>query len=221
MKNIVFIVYLFIIPFNVYSQQLEFEKVFGEENVGNLNSLLEDFEANTLKEAYPNVTLGEAYKEFLKVIVKENYSILEKSKNIFKESDFKLHIYCVPDSTWIEKRLPCSERKGFLIKERYKYLTSNNKIGYSSSTIFCCDNKDKTLKLLKKERVQVNLSGLYMEALKKIPNKSDFIKYYLDYIETTGERMQPYAISGYILKNNIDLNDYMVRRILFINNIFR
>ncbi|WP_028892181.1 hypothetical protein [Tenacibaculum sp. 47A_GOM-205m] len=221
MKNIVFIICLLIASFNTYSQQVEFENEFGQENVKILNSLLKDFETNTLKKEYPNVTLENAYKEFLEAIVEENYSVLEKSRGSFKENNFKLHIYCVPDSAWIEKRLPSSEKKGFLIKERYKYLTINNTIGYTESTIFCCDNKDKTLELLKKDRVQVHLSGLYIKALKKISNKSEFIKNYLHYIQITADPIHPNTMSNYILMNDIDVNDYFVKRILFINNVYR
>ncbi|CAM1349082.1 hypothetical protein [Tenacibaculum ascidiaceicola] len=221
MKNIVFIIWLIITSFNAYSQQLEFEKELGKENVETLNLLLEDFETNTLKKEYPNITIEEAYKEFLKAITKENYSVLQKNKKVFKENDFKLRIYCVPDSTWIEKREHLSGRKGFVIKERYKHLTLNDKIDYTTSTIFCCENKDKTQQLAKKERVQINFSGLYIKALKNISNKSGFIKYYLEHIEAFGERVNPYTISDYILNNKIDTKNYLVRRILFINNVYR
>nr|WP_299032390.1 hypothetical protein [uncultured Tenacibaculum sp.] len=221
MNNIVLVVCLLVFSLKGYSQQAEFVNEFGEENVKILNSLLEDFETNTLKKEYPNVTLEEAYKEFLQTIVEENYLILEKSKARFKDDDFKLHIYCVTDSTWIEKRQLSSGNKGFLIKERYKYLTTRNTIGYTKSTIFCCDNKDKTLQLLKKKRVQVNLSGLYIKALKKISNKSEFIKNYLHNIQITADPIHPNTMSNYILMNNIDVNDYFVKRILFVNNVYR
>ena len=221
MKNIVLVVCLLVFSLKGYSQQAEFENELGEENVKILNSLLEDFETNTLKKEYPNVTLENAYKEFLQTIVEENYSILEKSKARFKDDDFKLHIYCIPDSTWIEKRQLSSGKKGFLIKERYKYLTTNNTIGYTKSTIFCCNNKDKTLELLKKERVQINLSGLYIKALKKISNKSEFIKNYLHNIQITADPIHPHTMSNYILMNNIDVNDYFVKRILFVNTVYR
>ncbi|RKF04127.1 hypothetical protein C8N26_0788 [Tenacibaculum lutimaris] len=95
MKNIVFIICLLIASFNTYSQQVEFENEFGQENVKILNSLLKDFETNTLKKEYPNVALENAYKEFLEAIVEENYSVLEKSRGSFKENNFKLHIYIV------------------------------------------------------------------------------------------------------------------------------
>lgn len=74
---------------------------------------------------------------------------------------------------------------------------------------------------MKKERVQVHLSGLYIKALKKISNKSEFIKNYLHYIQITADPIHPNTMSNYILMNDIDVNDYFVKRILFINNVYR
>ena len=101
MKKITLITFTFIISFTLFSQQKEFEKTLGKENVETLNSLIEDFETKTLKNEYPNLKTENAYKAFLKDILKYNYSLLEN--RIFPESKLKLNIYCVPDSTFFSR----------------------------------------------------------------------------------------------------------------------
>ena len=48
MKKITLIILTFIISVSIYSQQIEFEKTLGKENVETLNSLIEEFETKTL-----------------------------------------------------------------------------------------------------------------------------------------------------------------------------
>ena len=50
------------ISLSIYSQQIEFEKTLGKENVETLNSLIRDFETKTLKNEYPNLNTENAYK---------------------------------------------------------------------------------------------------------------------------------------------------------------
>jgi hypothetical protein len=221
MKKIALITFTFIISFTLFSQQKEFEKTLGKENVETLNSLIENFETKTLKNKYPNLKTENAYKEFLKDILKYNYSLLENK--IFPESKLKLNIYCVSDSTWVEERELSSGKKSEMIKTKYKCLNPNGKVIYSSSISYCCNEKSKTLKHVEnqKEDVQINFNSIYLKALEEIPNKSKFVEYYLENIKMTADPIHPFWMSQYILKNDIDINDYFTKRLIFINMFYR
>ena len=215
MKKAIFIL-LTVISLSIYSQQTVFEKTLGKENVETLNSLIENFETKTLKKEYPNLTTQNSYKEFLKD------NSIDKRKT-FVESKLKLNIYCVPDSIWIEKRTLSSGKESDKIETRYKCLKPNNEVIYTKSITYCCNDRSRTLTLLEqgKKRVQINMIGSYIKALEKISNKSEFIEYYLESIKLIGNPIPSFRISEYILKNNIDTNDYFVKRIIFINTTYR
>jgi hypothetical protein len=221
MKKIALITFTFIISFTLFSQQKEFEKILGKENVETLNSLIENFETKTLKNKYPNLKTENAYKEFLKDILKYNYSLLENK--IFPESKLKLNIYCISDSTWVEERELSSGKKSEMVKTKYKCLNPNGKVIYSSSISYCCNEKSKTLKHVEnqKEDVQINFNSIYLKALEEIPNKSKFVEYYLENIKMTADPIHPFWMSQYILKNDIDINDYLTKRLIFINMFYR
>jgi hypothetical protein len=224
MKKVIFILFT-MISFSIYSQQIEFEKTLGKENVETLNSLIKDFETKTLKNEYPNLKTENAYKEFLKDILKYNYSLLEN--RIFPESKLKLNIYCVPDSTWVEERELSSGKKSEMIKTKYKTkykcLNPKGKVIYSSSGYFYKDEKSETLKLVEnqKDDVQINFNSIYLKALEEIPNKSKFVEFYLKNIKMTADPIHPFLMSHYILKNNIDINDYFTKRLIFINMFYK
>ena len=213
------------ISLSIYSQQIEFEKTLGKENIETLNSLIRDFETRTLKNEYPNLNTENAYKEFLKDILKYNYSILENE--IFPESKLKMHIYCVPDSTWVKERELSSGKKSRMDKSKYitkyKCLNPKGKVIYSGSAYFYNNEMKKALKLVEnqKDDVQINFNSIYLKALEEIPNKSKFVKYYLENIKMTGDPIHPFLMSHYILKNNIVINDYFTKRLIFINMFYR
>ena len=210
----------FIFSFSLFSQQNEFEKTLGKENTETLNSLIENFETETLKREYPELKTKIAYQEFLKDILKTN-SV--KSRKVFPETKLKLNIYCVPDSIWVEERRLSSGKTGEMIKTKYKSLNTNGEFIYTSSISYCCNNKNETLKLLEKQKkdVQINIIGSYIRALEKVSNQSEVIKSYLENIKMTAEPVRPYAMADYILKNNIDTNDYFIKRLIFINMVYR
>ena len=222
MKKVIFILFT-MISLSIYSQQIEFEKTLGKENVETLNSLIRDFETKTLKNEYPNLNTENAYKEFLKDILKYNYTLLENK--IFPESKLKLNIYKITDSIWIEEKSLSSGKKREVVKIRYKYLNQKNEIIYTKpkSGAFSINKKIKTLDLfeLLKESVKINIIGSYIKALEEISNKSKFIDFYLEYIKTTNDPVHPYRMSNYILKNDIDINDYFTKRLIFINMFYR
>ncbi|MFT6699473.1 MAG: hypothetical protein ACJAVD_000972 [Porticoccaceae bacterium] len=219
-KKIALITLTFIISFTLFSQQNEFEKTLGKENVETLNSLIENFETKTLKKEYPSLKTENAYKEFLKDILKTNS--IDRRKT-FPESKLKLNIYCVSDSTWIEERELSSGEKSEMIKTKYKCLNQNGKVIYSSSISYCCKEKSKTLELVEKQKedVQINMIGYYLKALEGMSNKSKFVEYYLKNIKITADPIHTYRMSEYILNNNVDLNDYFTKRLIFINMIYR
>ena len=225
MKKITLITFTFIISFTLFSQQKEFEKTLGKENVETLNSLIEDFETKTLKNEYPNLKTENAYKAFLKDILKYNYSLLEN--RIFPESKLKLNIYCVPDSTWVKERELSSGKKSRMNKTKYitkyKCLNPKGKVIYSGSAYFYNNERKKALKLVEnqKDDVQINFNSIYLKALEETPNKSKFVEYYLENIKMTGDPVHPFLMSNYILKNDIDINDYFTKRLIFINIFYR
>ena len=198
-----------------------FEKTLGKENVETLNSLIENFETKTLKKEYPNLTTENSYKEFLK----DNYSIYNSidKRKIFVESKLKLNIYCVRDSIWIKKRTLSSGKESDMIVTRYKCLKQNNEVVYNKSIHHCCSDRSKTLSFIEKDKriVQINLIGSYIKAFEKISNKSNFLNFYLEHIKMTATPMLPPLMANYILKNNINTNDYFVKRIMYINQIYK
>ena len=216
MKKAIFILFTFI-TLSIYSQQTVFEKTLGKENVETLNFLIENFETKTLKKEYPNLTTENSYKEFLK----DNYSI--DKRKIFVESKLKLNIYCVRDSIWIKKRTLSSGKESDMIVTRYKCLKQNNEVVYNKSIHHCCSDRSKTLSFIEKDKriVQINLIGSYIKAFEKISNKSNFLNFYLEHIKMTATPMLPPLMANYILKNNINTNDYFVKRIMYINQIYR
>ena len=198
-----------------------FEKTLGKENVETLNFLIENFETKTLKKEYPNLTTENSYKEFLK----DNYSIYNSidKRKIFVESKLKLNIYCVRDSIWIKKRTLSSGKESDMIVTRYKCLKQNNEVVYNKSIHHCCSDRSKTLSFIEKDKriVQINLIGSYIKAFEKISNKSNFLNFYLEHIKMTATPMLPPLMANYILKNNINTNDYFVKRIMYINQIYK
>jgi hypothetical protein len=216
MKKAIFILFTFI-TLSIYSQQTVFEKTLGKENVETLNFLIENFETKTLKKEYPNLTTENSYKEFLK----DNYSI--DKRKIFVENKLKLNIYCVRDSIWIKKRTLSSGKESDMIVTRYKCLKQNNEVVYNKSIHHCCSDRSKTLSFIEKDKriVQINLIGSYIKAFEKISNKSNFLNLYLEHIKMTATPMLPPLMANYILKNNINTNDYFVKRIMYINQIYR
>ncbi len=224
MKKVIFILFT-MISLSIYSQQIEFEKTLGKENVETLNSLIEDFETKTLKNEYPNLKTENAYKAFLKDILKYNYSILENE--IFPESKLKMHIYCVPDSTWVKERELSAGKKSRMDKSKYitkyKCLNPKGKVIHSSKGYPYNSKKWKTLKLVENQKgdVQINFNSIYLKALEEIPNKSKFVEYYLENITIRADPIPPFWMSYYILKNDIDINDYFTKRLIFINMFYR
>ena len=217
MKKVVFILFIFI-TLSIYSQQTAFNKTLGKENAETLNSLIENFETKTLKKEYPNLTTENSYKEFLK----DNYSI-DKRKT-FVESKLKLNIYCVRDSIWIKKRTLSSGKESDMIVYRSKCLNPNNEVVYTKSIRQCCSDRTKTLSFSEQDKrivQKINLIGSYIKALEKIYNKSNFLNFYLEHIKMTATPMLPPIMANYILKNNINTNDYFVKRIIYINQIYR
>ncbi len=215
MKKTTILLSILLISLSSYSQQTEFDNVLGKTNVSTLNLLLKEFETETLKQEYPNFEIGIAYKKFLKD-TKNDY------RKSFKNNNLKLQIYCIPDSIWKDNEV-ISGKKRMSIKTRYKCLNSKNEIIYSSSYIYCCKDEKKTEKMIEqaKKDVQVNMSGLFIKALENISEKTEFIEEYLNYIKTTADPIPNYLISNYIEKNKIDTNDYLVKRIIFINSFYR
>ncbi|WP_299157725.1 hypothetical protein [uncultured Tenacibaculum sp.] len=225
MKKITII--LITVFYNVvnYSQQKDFEKTLGAENVKTLNLLLTDFENNFLKRKYSNLEIKNAYKQFLSEFVEKKIT-LEKTvskemKNTFNKSLLKQNIYCVADSVYAGKSKYDENKKAIIAK--YKCLKPNNTFEYTRTEIYCCEDFDNTNNTLErtKNSIQINMIGLFLKALKKTKNKSSFLKNYIEYIELTGDLRNPIIMSDLILKNHLNLNDYILKRLILVNIIYR
>ena len=84
MKKELFFILIFFFYSFIHSQELEeFEKSFGKENTIILSNFLFDFEKNILSKKYPNLSITNAYKEYL-----TDYIDSEINKKEFK-SDIK------------------------------------------------------------------------------------------------------------------------------------
>ena len=103
------------------------------------------------------------------------------------------------------------------------FLNSYIEIKINNFKIFASNEKNKTLELFEKqkENVQVNTTGTYIKALEKVASESEIIKFYLENIKVTADPIHPYRMYEYILKNNVDINNYFTKRLIFINMFYR
>ncbi len=65
-----------------------------------------------------------------------------------------------------------------------------------------------------------NLSDLYTKALELTPEKTDYVDQYLIYA-SSGMPISPKTIARSILRNDADLNDYYVKRLIVVNIVYK
>ncbi|WP_299124815.1 hypothetical protein [uncultured Tenacibaculum sp.] len=226
MKKIKILILLIFTTTLAYSQQKEFEKVLGKKNIETLNFFLNDFENNVLKNKYPKLEIKDAYKEFLTEIVKEKITLKKvvstKMKNTFNKSILKKHIFCISDSVYVGKSNFANNNKKAVIT-KYKCLKANNKVIETKSEFYFHKELENIESVIQraKNSDQPNLVGLFLKALKAIKVKSNFIKYYIDFTETIGDYWHPIIMSDSLLKNQINLDNYIIKRLILINIIYR
>ena len=83
-----------------YSQQIEFEKTLGQENIETLNSLIENFDTKILKNKYPKLKTGNAYKEFLKDIQK----LIDQKIPVIEDHKYPMESFEIPEKKPQQRR---------------------------------------------------------------------------------------------------------------------
>ncbi|CAL2075452.1 conserved hypothetical protein [Tenacibaculum sp. 190524A05c] len=227
MKKIKLCIALLFCALKLHSQQKEFEDILGKQNVKTLNFLLQDFEENILKKRYPSVSLQDAYHKLItevseeKLLPKELLS--KKMKNTFDKSILKKQIYCLTDTVFVgNSRHGVKKTKGKAIIASYKCLNPNGRIINTRAEFYFNDNKksiNETLSFAKNSS-QVNLTGKYLKALQGVKNKSQFLKKYIEFIENTGDLRHPITLSSILARENIKLDNFLIKRIILINIIY-
>jgi hypothetical protein len=246
LKNIMKIFKILIYIFLVFSCKdiqtenniSEFDKLLGKDNVATLNFLVSNFENDFLKRQFPNLSIENAYKQFL-IDFRDNKTkkwvcVSKNASNKFILSNLRLEIYNLPDSVWIIKdsthdyKTECDSidlniLKSYpYIKSRYKYKRQDNTVEYTYSNYFGEKitelNQDSILKQHKNRR-NFNTTGKYMQALRSIKNKSQFHEKYYKQKESAGF-LFPDLIAGAMLYEKIDLNDKINRKIIVLEFMY-
>ena len=200
----------------------EFEIVLGAENSQTLTNLVHEFENDFLKKQYPDLNTEMAYRQYLTEL--ENNSTgnwkkpSKKSREIFNSSKLRYEIYRIPDSVWIEKSPDTSHFKydKSTVKTKWKYLNEDGefKYGVSESSIGFEEPKNEdSLIELRKKYIDVNYVGKYRRALYSVSKHNTFITEYLDMTDAAGI-LDPRMVAAKMLSNNVDLNDYFIKRLI-------
>lgn len=197
----------------------EFDKILGTENSKTLNLLVSEFENDFLKRQYPNLDTKSAYLKFVTEISEgktEHFvEYPEKSRDLFNKSTFRLEIYCVVDSTWIEKN-PWND-KTLLVKGRTKCLNPDGSFENGSMEMPFNENEIPKDSIQKRyiNFVETNFNGKYLKALNSISDKSDFLSTFADARSNFGI-IATDIVAKQMLSYEIDMNDYYIRRIIVI-----
>jgi len=201
----------------------EFERVLGQENSETLTYLVQDFENDFLANEFPNLEIDEAYRQFiLELRDGKNHvwrKISKNSKNLFSKSALRYEIYSVPDSVWIEydkNNLTSSLKVIPVLKIRRKSLQQDGTFLYGvTESIFSYKEPINEDSIVKKymNYVDVNFVGSYIRALNSIPNKSPFLKNYIESRNAAG-LLSPIIIVNRMLSSNVDFNDYFIKRLI-------
>ena len=209
------------------SQKNRFEKILGEKNTQTLNLMLIDFENNVLKIKYPNLEIDDAYRKLLSDIVNKKTTFKqiqsEEIKKLFDKSELKRHIYCLPDSVYFGKSKYATSNKRKAVITEYNCLGSNNKITKGRAEFYWREDHGKLDQALRdaKNSDQLNLTGLFIKALKSTKNKTDFLKSYIDYAENMADLRNPVIMSEILLNKKVDLTDFIMKRLILLNIIYR
>jgi hypothetical protein len=197
----------------------EFDKILGKENVETLNLLVSEFENDFLKRQYPNLDTKSAYKKFAIEISEGKTERLlefsEKTRSIFNKSNLRLDIYCVIDSTWIEKN-PWND-KTLLVKGRTRCLKPDGTFENGSMEMPFNENEISRDSIQKKYMnfVESNYNGKYLKALNSISDKSDFLSSFAKNRTNFGI-IVPELIAKKMLAHNVDFDSYYIRRLIVL-----
>ncbi len=199
------------------NQTTEFDKILGKENSKTLNLLVSEFENDFLKRQYPNLNTKSAYEKFVTEISEGKTEHLlefsEKSRELFNKSTLRLEIYCVMDSTWIEKN-PWND-KTLLVKGRTKCLNPDGTFENGSMEMPFNENEISRDSIQKKYMnfVETNFNGKYLKALNSISDKSDFWKTFVTDRNDFGIIISEF-IAKRMLAHNVNFDDYYIKRLI-------
>jgi len=193
----------------------KFEEVLGKHNSETLSFLVQSFENDFLIKKYPNRTTQKAYENFLNDISKGDFShyvlISKKNRKLFEESQLKWEIYTCADSIWIDDNLV----KSFLSFKRDGKKIRTTEV---ATSIHKDENIDSVLSSYQ-ERCDHNRQGKFIKAVKEIKSDNRFLEDYYhlkDMAGNLGNTLIPEMVS----RNNANIEDYMVKRILVLELVY-
>lgn len=194
------------------------DEIAFRENREAYNDIIIDFEENKLHKIYPNLETNEAYHHLLKDILDRKIEIVDlKTKNgerIFKNA-LKKELQCITDSVWIDENL--SEVR---LKEKcwnpetnnYKYKTIE--VAYFEPGM----DKDSIINSFK-NRISFNDNSNYVNTLKAVKPKNDFLTGYIQMKEAAGD-IAFYIIAENMIRENVNFNKPIIKRIFITEIIY-
>jgi hypothetical protein len=195
----------------------EFDKIIGKENSETINELIAEFENDFLKRQYPNLNTENAYLKFVTDISKANTEHFvehsKKARELFDNSKLRLEIYCVMDSTWIEKN-PYNDIT-LLVKGKTKCLNPDGTFERGSMEM-PFNEKEISKDSIKKQYmnfVEANFNGKYLKALNSISDESEFLSSFVKDRNDLGIII-PEFIAKRMLAYKVNMNDYYIKRII-------
>lgn len=225
-----FVVFLLVFSCSENKKTKNFEIILGKENSKTLTYLVEDFENDFLKRQYPRLKTKKAYEQFLIDLREEKQKdwqeFSKKSLEVFKKSKLRLVLYCIADSVWVEKNrdsLPVTVPSNFYaIKVREKCMSIDGSFDYNihvSERFLKTSTKIDSLISISKNSVEINNTGSYSYALQLIPEKSEFLKKFIN-DRQSGGRMDSGTVARRLLFNNVDFDDYFIKRLIITEIVY-
>ena len=194
------------------------DEIAFRENREAYNDIIIDFEENKLHKIYPNLETNEAYHHLLKDILDRKIEIVDlKTKNgerIFKNA-LKKELQCLTDSVWIDENLSevCLKEKCWNPEtDNYKYKT------IEVASFVPRMDKDSILNSFK-NRVSFNDNSNYVNTLKAVKPKNDFLTGYIQMKEAAGD-IAFYIITENMIRENVNFNKPIIKRIFITEIIY-
>jgi len=190
-----------------------FESILGKEKSDGLTQVVDHFESEIL-DKYETISLEEAYKKYLTNIVESNFVTVEewlpvqyKRDSIFDLCKCGLvdEVWMKPDTIWVKNdRLYIS------------YFSNPEDIEFGRK--IRTTNIDSLISREKNTSI-ANLRGLVHKAFGAISETNELTYWYYDTRNMAGDFSRQIT-ANLMLKNNIDYNDYFVKRIIVIETYY-
>lgn len=190
-----------------------FEKTLGVENSKVLSDYVQAFETQVLKNKYPTLKTNEAYSKLL--AEKPNSIVKMKLYNLFTEYDLDEYfesqlwyeIYAPVDSVRIENSL---------LSARFVYMSEDGKtkVGQNGGISVNETNRDSII-YRELSVCYFNNQGKYWQAVESIKDDVPFLEEFYSF-KTRWSNIGIGHFSTLVHRNKLDLNDYLVRRIVAV-----